>query len=307
MKPLSVVGTGRVLPGLVLLACAAHATATPAASDASDTAMHSGREGAEPPAAHLRDRGTGVVTSVPGAYLREGELLFYSWVAYSGDHDIQYDPPEFGFPSEIEYIGRYQAREVDAWVAYGLRENLALEIQVAGMRASLQKSADDATGMPAELKESGLGDVRSRLNWRILAESERRPEIYTFATMAFPHDKKKALTGTNDWLLNLGIGAIRGYRWGTISLRSSMEFDLSSASVGDWGEVTLEYFKRLSPRMSVVGALVLLQGDEGSVFGEFQYQPTQNVVVKLGGAQALTANGIDWSAQAGVLFKFAGR
>jgi hypothetical protein len=253
---------------------------------------------------HLRDRGSGVPTSMFGTYVRERELLAYSFVAYSGDNDIQYDPNEFGFAADKEFLGRYRAREADIWLAYGLRDNLALELQVAATRASLQRAQDDTTGLPVELKESGLGNVRARLDWRLFNESGRRPEIYTFATLLVPHDKNKALVGTENWLLNLGIGAIRGYRWGTLTLRSSMEFDLSSASVGDWGEVTLEYLKWLSPALSVDAALELLQGDEGSVRAELQWRPAPRVIVKLGGAQALTASGLDWSAQAGVLVTF---
>jgi hypothetical protein len=280
--------------------------AAPALAGQTPLANDSGTGGDEPVSlpAHLQDRGTGIVTSSLGTYVREGELLVIPLAAYGRDSNIEYDPNEFGYGSPTEFLGHYETSELVVRLAYGLNDRLALEFEAAGAQASLKTSPDDNTGMPDRLEESGLGNVEARVNWQLLPEQGNRPEVFTYATVSFPHDRAKPLTGTPDWFFTTGIGVIRGFDWGTVTVRSSVEFDLASQSVGDWGDTAIEYLKRLSPAWSLAGELLLRQGDEGLFVAEVQWEPSPNVAVKLTNAQGITSNGLDWVPQLAVVFRF---
>lgn len=265
-----------------------------------------GAPGAANLPAHLQDRGSGVPTSMFGTYVREGEWAVFPSFEYSRDHDLDYNPAEFGFTgaSGDEFFGEYRAREGEVLLAYGLDDNLALELEAAAMKATLQKAANDLSNMPNELSESGLGDVRARLDWRWMTESGRRPELFTYADVLIPHNTSKLLVGTSDWLVNVGIGAIRGFSWGTTTFRAGVLYDFSSASQIDWGEVAIEYLKRVSPTVSVYGGLIMAEGDEGSLVAELQWHLSPNVVLKLNSGVALTSHAMDLAPEIGVLFLF---
>ncbi|HZF25745.1 MAG TPA: hypothetical protein VEZ88_05750 [Steroidobacteraceae bacterium] len=253
---------------------------------------------------YLQDRRGGVPTSLASTYVREGELLLSLQFLYNRDNEFEYDPNEFGFTSPGEFKGNYWDSSADVLVAFGLSNDLVLELEAAATRASLKKADEDLSGMPNELKESGLGDVRTRLDWRVLEETEHRPEVFTYVGALIPHDKSKQLIGTGDWLGIAGAGVVRGYDWGTMTFRMGVEYDFGSASEIDWGEVAVEYLKRLSPIMTVYGAVAVLEGDEYSLVGELQWHLSPNVVLKLNSGVGLTSHGMDWSPKIGVLFNF---
>jgi len=253
--------------------------------------------------AHLRDRGLGLPTSQFGIYVRKGEWLVYPGFEYYSDKEFEYDPNEFGFPSQGEFKGRYRASEAVLFVAYGLSDRLAWELEGNGIDTSLRKAPEDLTGMPAELTQSGLGHVRTRLTWRWVEESGRRPELFSYTEVFFPHDKKKPLVGTADWVFHGGIGAIRGFRWGTLTFRAGLLFEEASASATDWGEVALEYLKRVSPRVSFYSSILVREGDEVSLINEVQWRLSPHVVLRLNNGLGLTSHGNDWEPEVGVLFR----
>ena len=74
---------GRKAAGLLLLAHAAYL----AAAEPND----------EPTPGFLRDRGSGVQTSLFGTYVREGELLIYPFYEYETNDAEEYHPSELGF------------------------------------------------------------------------------------------------------------------------------------------------------------------------------------------------------------------
>jgi hypothetical protein len=254
-----------------------------------------------------QDRGPGLPTSQFGTYVRQGELLVYPSFEYYWDKDFEYDPRDFGFASGGEFKGRYRANEEVLFLAYGLSDRLAWELEGAALQTSLRREAGDRSGMPAELKQSGLGDVQTRLTWRWLAESDRRPEVFSYAEVFFPYERGQRLVGTADWVGGVGLGATRGFRWGTVTARVAGEYDTSSASPIDFSEVAIEYLKRLSPRITFFGALVLLQGDEASLVTEVQWRLSPHVVLRLNNGQGLTPHGPEWAPEVGVLFSFPRR
>src|SRR5687767_10856901 len=108
---------------------------------------------------HLRDRGTGVATSQFGTYVKKGELLLYPFFEWYYDRDLEYKPSELGYGVEEDYRGRYWASEGLLFLGYGVTQDVALELEAAVITARLEKSRQDPSAMPREVKESGLGDV----------------------------------------------------------------------------------------------------------------------------------------------------
>ncbi|HKE45052.1 MAG TPA: hypothetical protein VKB41_11005 [Steroidobacteraceae bacterium] len=285
-------------------ACFLSAVAVPvlaAGTDDKEDADDAKLDAASP---RLQDREGGVPTSLASTYVREGELLTSLEFLYNRDNEFEYDPNEFGFSAPGEFKGNYWDSSADVLVAYGLDDDLVLELEAAASRASLQKADEDLSGMPNELKESGLGDVRMRLDWRMLEESERRPEVFSYVGALVPHDSSKHLIGTADWVGIAGAGVVRGYEWGTMTFRMGLEYDFGSASELDWGEVAVEYLKRLAPGLTVYGAVEVLEGDEYSLVGEVQWHLSPSIVLKLNSGFGLTSHGMDWSPKIGVVYSF---
>jgi hypothetical protein len=173
--------------------------------------------------AWLRDRGPGVRTSLLGSYVRHRELLIYPFYEYYSDHDLEYKPSELGYgPSQTDYRGKYRANEGIFFVGYGVGPDVALEFEAAVIDATLETSR--ATSSAAEVHESGLGDVEGQIRWRFQRETATRPEFFTYLGAVAPLQKDQHLIGTQTWEVFGGVGFVRGYPWGTLTLRASVEF-----------------------------------------------------------------------------------
>ncbi|MGH9459910.1 MAG: hypothetical protein ACRD1X_01740 [Vicinamibacteria bacterium] len=252
---------------------------------------------------YLKDRGTGVATSMFGTYIRRGEFLVYPFFEYYRDNNIEYSPEELGAVGLTDYRGRYRASEGLVFFGYGITEDLALEMEIAGISATFEKSPDDASSVPDVIKESGLGDVEGQLRWRWKRENERRPEFFSYFEFVFPHAEDKVLIGTPGWELKFGSGITRGTSWGTWTVRAAVEYDEASTSHFDLGEYAVEYLKRVSPTwrfyVGIEGA-----SDELALVTEAQWFLTRNVFVKLNNGLGLTSKATDWAPEVGVVFSF---
>jgi hypothetical protein len=163
---------------------------------------------ADPEAAYLQDRGTGVYTSQFGTYVREGELLVYPFYEYVVNKEDEYHGSELGYSGETDYLGKVEEHEFLMFFAYGFTEDLAAEFESALYTTkSLERAKDDTTsGLPPKLEESGLGDVEGQLRWRVAKETATRPEFWTNFEVVFPLQKDKVLIGTQDWEFGAGVG-----------------------------------------------------------------------------------------------------
>jgi hypothetical protein len=253
------------------------------------------------PSGFLRDRGTGVSTSMFGTYVRQGELLLYPFVEWYADHNLEYKPSELGYGLEQDFRGRYRATEGLLFIGYGLTRNLAVEFEAAVISARLTRSASDPSGMPHVLEQSGLGDVEGQVRWRWQGETATRPEGFAFLETVFPAQKSKLLIGTTEFEYKAGMGFIRGYPWGTMTLRVAAEYSNAEGKV-DAGEYAIEYLKRLSPRWRVVGVIEGNQLDEVALITEVQWHPGPRMMVKLNNGFGLTPNATDIAPEFGVLF-----
>ncbi len=290
--------------GAVSLAAAAEPPFVGPPAPRSGPAAVASAQGTPAPAplpAYLRDRGEGVATSMFGTYIRQGEWIVYPFFEYYRDDDFEYKPEELGYPGEVDYLGRYRANEGLLFLAYGLGENLAVELEAAYISASLEKAADDPSGVPARIEESGLGDVEGQIRFRWQKESERSPELFSYFETVIPHSQDKVLIGTPGWEFKLGTGLVKGFGFGTLTARVAVDYSEASSSHFDLGEYAVEYLKRLSPRFRVYVGLEGTQ-DELSLITEVQWHVSRNVFVRLNNGLGLTAKAADWTPEVGILF-----
>ncbi len=261
--------------------------------------------GAQQPA-YLRDRGPGVRTSLLGTYVRKGEFLVYPFFEWYADNNLEYKPVELGYGNaQTDYRGRYRASEGILFVSYGISNSVSVEFEVAVISAELETAANDtSSGKVPKVSESGLGDVEGQIRWRFQHETETRPELFTYFETVFPLQKDKHIIGTQEWEYAFGLGLVRGYRWGTLTVRVAGEYIPAEKPQFDAGEYAIEYLRRLSPAWRIVGAIEGVQVDEISVIGEAQWTPSRRVMFKFNAGVGLTPNATDFAPEIGVLFSF---
>jgi hypothetical protein len=274
--------------GVVLLAAGAEARQVRSHLDTEDL----------PP--HLRDRGEGIPSSMFGTYIQPGQLLVYAYFEYYRDSDFEYSPDELGFAEDRDHRGEYDASEGLLFLGYGLSDRFALEVEAAIITAELETSGEDRSGLPGEISESGLGDVEGQLRWRWTRESDGRPEIFSYFETVLPTQDEGSLIGTTDWEFQLGVGAVRGYSWGTLSGRAAAEYDRAEEAF-DVGEVAVEYLKRLSSSWRVFGSVEGTQ-DEVELITEAQWHFSRHALLKLNSAFGLTSKATDWAPEVGLMF-----
>lgn len=254
--------------------------------------------------AYLKDRGTGQPTSMFGTYINRGELLVYPFFEYYLDDDIEYSPQELGYGLDEDFRGKYRASEYLLFLAYGFTDWLAVELEAAlYIDARLETSPDDPTGVPAVIEESGTGDVEGQIRVRIAHETESRPEFFSYFEAVSPQQEDKVLIGTPDWEYKLGFGVVRGFGFGTMTLRLAGEYEMEESS-GALGEYAIEYLNRLSPKWRLYVGLEGNQ-DELEFIPEAQWHiRTDKIVVKLNSAFGVTSKATDWAPEVGILFSF---
>jgi hypothetical protein len=270
---------------LIALLCGTAAAAADAATDVPS---------------YLADRGPGVPTSMFGTYVEPGQLLVYTYFEYYVDHNLEYEPLEFGYGLEKEFRGKYRASEGLVFLGYGFADWFAQELEVAWITAELTKADDDPSGMPEKLAESGLGDVETQTRIRWLKETGKRPEVFNYAEVVFPNHGEKGLIGTPDWEFKLGTGVTRGFGWGTWTARLAVEYDRAEDAVA-LGEYAVEFLKRLSPSWRVYAG-VEGSDDELELIAEAQWHLSRFAFVKLNNAVGLTSKATDWAPEVGVMF-----
>ncbi len=252
---------------------------------------------------YLKDRGPGIPTSMFGTYIQKGEWIAYPFFEYYLDNNMEYSPNEFGFPLDQDFRGRFRANEELVFLGYGLTDRVALEFEGAVIHASLVKSPDDPTAMPAKIVESGLGDVQMQVDWMWSKETARRPGFFSYAEVVVPHHKSKPLIGTPDLETKAGIGMIRGFGWGTITVRLAVE---QAGGVFDLGEYAVEFYKRLSKRIGVYTGIEGSQ-DELEYIAEVQLWLSDTVRFKINSGFGLTSKATDWAPEIGLMISFPRR
>lgn len=255
--------------------------------------------------AYLADRGDGIPTSLLGTYIRAKEFIVYPFYEYTRFKNFEYEPSELGFQSKQEFKnGKLVEQEALIFLAYAFNDSLAIEFESAvWSSAKFTKDPTDTTGTPNQIQESGLGDTEINIRWRILKETETRPDITLFLATVFPLQKSKKLIGTQSWELEPGVVLTKGFSFGTLSLRASLAYNSGENKLefGEWG---IDYLKRLSPQWRIALSIEGDQVDEVSFIAEAQYTLGKNAVLKLNCGFGLTKKAPVVAPEIGVLFKF---
>jgi hypothetical protein len=249
---------------------------------------------------YLYDRGTGIPMSIFGTYVRQGELLVYPFYEYYYDSDLEYEPFELGHGSTKEYFGRYEAHEFLIFLGYGITDRLAIEFEAGVITAKFNKSEKDTSSLPPEINESGLSDVEGQIRWRWNFESAETPEFFNYFEYVFPTGEKNSMIGTSNWELKLGAGVIKGFNWGTITLRLALDYDTGEKKV-EPGEYALEYLKRISNSFRL---FIMLEGsqDEASIVPEIQWHISPNIFLKASTGIGLSSKATDFASEIGIMF-----
>jgi len=236
---------------------------------------------------YLTDRGHGLATSMFGTYITEGQIILYPFYEFYYDKDAEYGPVEFGYELDADFRGLFRAHEGLVYFAYGLSDYFALEIEAAYISAEQHKSKDDPTAMPNKIKESGIGDVESQLRWRWNKETESSPEIFSYFETVFPLQKRRQLIGTQEWEFKLGSGLVKGFRWGTMSIRLAFEYVTEENKV-EFGEYAVEYLKRVSDFFRFYIGIEGSQ-DEIEFITDFQFSVFKNGFIRINNAFGMTS------------------
>lgn len=249
---------------------------------------------------YLRDRGTGMPLSQFGTYVEKGELKFYPFYEYYYDNNVEYKPAELGYGLNEDYRGRYRANEGLIFLGYGVTEKLAVEFEMATISARLDKSPQDPSRVPQRLKESGLGDVEGQLRYRWNRETASEPEYFTYFETVFPTGKKNSLIGSSEWELKLGSGLIKGFSWGTVTLRAAVDYSAAEKAVGP-GEFALEYLRKVSERFRI---FMMVEGMEDEIFlvPEMQWVLSRCVRLKANNGFGITSKATDIAPEIGIMF-----
>jgi hypothetical protein len=255
-------------------------------------------------AAVAQDRGTGVPTSRFGLYVDRGELLVNPFFAYSTDHNREYQPSKLGYGLVEDYRGRFRSSEGLLFVAYGLTDWLAVEVEASRIRAALDKAPNDTSATPARIEESGLGDIEGQVRMRLLREGSGRPELFGFLEVTIPTQTNKVLIGNPDWDVRPGFGIVRAFPWGTMTTRITVEYNHDDR-LWDLGEFSIEYLKRLSPSVRLnlafeggeTGAM-----DEWDLVAGVRWRIRDRFFLKLDNAIGLMSKSTDWGPELGVVW-----
>lgn len=253
--------------------------------------------------AYLADRGTGIATSMFGEYVSAGEFVFYPFYEYTRFHEYEYKPAELGYGLDQDFRGKFVEHEANSFFAYGLTNWLLLELESAyWTTATLRKSPSDPSALPPVLKESGFGDTQAEIRYRMMRETISRPEVFSYLEVDFPFQRHRRIIGTQGWEYKFGAGAIKGFSFGTVTLRIAGESTQEDHRPA-LGEYALEYLKRFSPKFRFYTGI---EGDQDEVeyIVEGQYWLSRHVHLKLNSAFGVTSKAPDFAPEVGVFFSF---
>lgn len=248
----------------------------------------------------LRDRGSGIPTSMFGTYVEKGDIILYPFYEYYYDKDFEYEPFEFGYGAMTEYRGKFTANEGLLYFGYALSDWVMLELEAAVISGKLEKDPNDISAMPNTIKESGLGDVEGQIRWRYNMETEKRPEYFSYFEFVFPFTKDKPLTGTSDWEFKLGSGLLKGFKFGTMTFRIAAEYDLGEKKF-DLGEMALEYLRRVNNWFRFYVGVEGTQ-DEWEFINDLQFHIKPWMFIRVNNAIGLTSKATDYAPELGVVF-----
>jgi hypothetical protein len=249
------------------------------------------------------DRGSGIRTSMVETYVEPGQLLVYPFAAYSWDHNFEYQPTMFGFPREQDFRGHYKTTEAAIFLAYGVTDWLAVELEGSQITSTFEKAPADSFGTPARIRETGFSDISGQIRMRLGQERGRRPEFFASVEVLPPMHGRQVLIGDRQWDVKGEIGAAKAYRWGTMTFRTTIEYNRGDTH-WDLGETSLEYLRQVSRRGRV---LVAIEGGEGGAPDDWvfvtagRWRIARGLDLKFANGLGMFSKSNDWESQIGLL------
>lgn len=249
------------------------------------------------------DRGAGIRTSMVETYVEPGQLLLYPFAAYSWDHNFEYQPTMFGVPREQDFRGHYRINEAAIFLAYGVTDWLALELEGSQIDARFDKAPADSFGTPSRLSETGFSDIAGQIRLRLSHERGRRPEFFASVEVLPPMHGRQVLIGDPQWDVKGEIGAAKAYRWGTMTFRTTIEYNRGDTH-WDLGETSLEYLRQVSRQGRV---LLGIEGGEGGAPDDWvlvtagRWHIARGLDLKFANGLGLFSKSNDWESQIGLL------
>ena len=269
------------------------------------TTVGAQRRAPAPPALppYLADRGPGIPTSMFGEYVGVGEFVVYPFYEFIQASEFEYKPAEMGFGVDQDFRGRFREHEANSFFAYGITDRILIEFESAYFTSvTLRKSPNDPSTMPTMLKESGFGDTQAEIRYRVAHETFKRPEVFSYLEVDLPFQRHRRILGTQGWEYKFGAGAIKGFSFGTLTLRVAGEATQEDRRIA-LGEYALEYLKRFSPDFRFYTGVEGSQ-DEVEWILEGQYWLRRNVHLKLNTAFGVTSKAPDFAPEIGIMFRF---
>ena len=261
------------------------------------------RDGPPPPPPNLRDRGPGVRLSEFQTFIERGQLLVLPQVSYATDHNLEYNPLDWGFGNQVDLRGKFHSSAAQILVAYGVTDWLALEVEGSYVSAHFERSPSDTTATPPQIDQQGLADFAGQARVRFARERGRRPEIWGAVEVIPASHKRQFLIGDKITDVKEEIGFTRGFHFGTMTFRTTIEYNHGDHH-WDFGETSIEYLRQLSPRWRV---LLAVEGGETGAPDEFvfvtaaQWRVSRNAFVKFANGYGFMSKSTDWEPQLGVL------
>jgi len=253
---------------------------------------------------NLRDRGTGVRTSEFQTYVGRHQLLFLTSAAYTRDHNLEYNPLDWGYGDQTDLRGTFRSSSAQLFVAYGITDWLAVELEGSSLSARFERSSLDTTATPARIQESGFGDFAGQVRVRFAQERGRRPEIWGSVEVIPRNMTRKVLIGDKLTDVKGEIGFTRGYRFGTMTFKTTVEYNHGDHH-WDLGETSLEYLRRFSPDWRI---LLAIEGGETGAPDEWvfvtagQWRIANRFFLKFANGFGLMSKSTDWEPQVGILW-----
>ena len=137
-----------------------------------------------------------------------------------------------------------------------------------------------------------------------MRETSERPEIFGFVELVARSQRGKTLIEEADFDAKPGIGLVRGFGFGTMTIRIAAEYNHAEHKP-DLGEFAIEYLRRLS----AAGRLYLaIEGGEGGALDEWDFisgirwRLTQSIDLKIHNALGISSKATDWAPQFGLMF-----
>lgn len=235
-----------------------------------------------------------------GTYINKGEIIVCPFYEHYYNRGAEYKPVDFGYGLDQDFTGLFRAHEGLLFLGYGFTERLAFGLEASTISAKQEKSKNDPSAMPNVYKESGVGDVESRLRWRWSKEAAGRPEVFSYFETVFPLRKDKKLIGTQNWEFKIGSGLIKGFSWGTMTFRAAIEYSAKENKL-EPGEYAIEYLKRISDCFRFYLGLESTQ-DEVEFITDLQSHITDFYFIRINNAFGITPKTTDFAPEIGVLF-----